>query len=100
MKNVHMPYTVFQVMKVFLIERHKIKVPVLLFLVELHQLLNHQTQIFTALKSRKFPSQTYLKGFVKFTIQSIHQAYHPNCLRLKTAELDKNVLLMLPYVTP
>ena len=89
-----MPYTVFQVMKVFLIERHKIKVPVLLFLVELHQ------QIFTALKSCKFPSQTYLKGFVKFTIQSIHQVYHPNCLRLKTAELDKNVLLMLPYVTP
>ena len=62
-----MPYTVFQVMKVFLIERHKIKVLVLLFLVELHQ------QIFTALKSCKFPSQTYLKGFVKFTIQSIHQ---------------------------
>ena len=60
MKNVHMPYTVFQVMKVFLIERHKIKVPVLLFLVELHQLLNHETQIFTALKSCKFPSQTYI----------------------------------------
>ena len=83
MKNVHMPYNVFQVLKVLLIERHKIQVPVLLFLVELHQLLNNQIKIFTALKSCKFPAQTYLKGFVKFTIQSIHQVSHPNCIMAK-----------------
>ena len=50
-KNIHLPDILFQVLKVLLIKYYKIQLPVLLFLVVLHQPLHQEISFFTTFEN-------------------------------------------------
>ena len=69
MKNTHLLYIVFQVLKGLLVKRYKIQLSVLLFFVALHQLTSADTydllQLFRELDS-KVPEKRFLSQIFLF----------------------------------